>query len=203
MRYLNWQECLAEKEFTQIIDVRSPGEFALDHIPGAVNLPVLNNDERAEVGRLYVQVSRYDARRLGAAMVARNAATHLEGFLSPYPEHSRFLLYCWRGGNRSKAMATILDAVGWDVTVLAGGYKNYRAHVREAMARLCPGLRCHILTGLTGSGKTDTRPRDAERFFTSAFRPGMRAWTTRRRGISAHHSRGSCPIRRSARASSP
>ena len=154
MRYLNWQECLAEKEFTQIIDVRSPGEFALDHVPGAVNLPVLNNDERAEMGRLYVQVSRYDARRLGAAMVARNAATHLEGFLSPYPEHSRFLLYCWRGGNRSKAMAVILDAVGWDVTVLAGGYKNYRAHVREAMTRLCPALRCHILTGLTGSGKS-------------------------------------------------
>ncbi len=154
MRYLNWQDCLAEKGFTLIIDVRSPAEFALDHVPGAVDLPVLSNDERAEVGRLYVQVSRYDARRLGAAMVARNVAGHLEGFLSPYPENARFLIYCWRGGQRSRAMATILHAVGWDVTVLAGGYKNYRSYVREALAKLCPALHVHILSGLTGSGKS-------------------------------------------------
>ena len=154
MHYLNWRECLAAKEFTLIIDVRSPAEFALDHVPGAVNLPVLDNDERAAVGRLDVQVSRYDARRLGAAMVARRVAGHLEGFLSPYPEPSRFLLYCWRGGQRSRAMAVILDAVGWEVAVLAGGYRNYRAHVREALTKLCPALNCRILTGLTGSGKS-------------------------------------------------
>jgi len=154
MRYLNWQECLAEKRFTQIIDVRSPAEYAEYHIPEAVNLPVLSNEERAEVGRLYHQVSRFDARRLGAAMVARNTAAHLETFFTPHPEHSRFLLYCWRGGQRSRAMALILHAVGWDVTVVAGGYKSYRAHVRESLARLSPQLRCHMLTGLTGSGKT-------------------------------------------------
>jgi tRNA 2-selenouridine synthase len=154
MHYLNWSECLGQKPFTRIIDVRSPAEYVENHIPGAVNLPVLSNEERAEVGRLYHQVSRFDARRLGAAMVARNTATHLETFFPPHPEHSRFLLYCWRGGQRSRAMALILHAVGWDVTVIAGGYKGYRACVRDALVRLCPRLRCHMLTGLTGSGKT-------------------------------------------------
>jgi tRNA 2-selenouridine synthase len=162
MRYLSWTECLAEKPFTHIIDVRSPAEFARDRIPGAVNLPVLYDDERAEVGRLYVQVSRFDARRLGGAMVARNVAAHLENFLAPLPEHARLLLYCWRGGQRSKAMATILHAVGWNVTLMAAGYKGYRAHVREAMERLCPQLQCRILTGLTGSGKTLMLRRMAE-----------------------------------------
>src|SRR5688572_15079044 len=154
MRYLNWQDCLKEKPFARIIDVRSPAEYAENHIPGAVNLPVLSNDERAEVGRLYTQVSRFDARRLGAAMVARSMAGHLETFFAPHPEHARFLLYCWRGGQRSRAAATIVDAVGWDVTVIAGGYKNYRTHVRDSLVRLGPQLRCHILTGLTGSGKS-------------------------------------------------
>jgi tRNA 2-selenouridine synthase len=154
MRYLNWQECLAERPFTRIIDVRSPAEYAENHIPGAVNLPALSDAERAEVGRLYHQASRFDARRLGAAMVARNVAAQLESFFAPHPEHSRFLLYCWRGGQRSRATATILHAVGWDVTVVAGGYKNYRAHVRESIARLGPQLQWHMLTGLTGSGKS-------------------------------------------------
>lgn len=162
MRYLSWTECLAEKPFTHIIDVRSPAEFARDRIPGAVNLPVLYDDERAEVGRLYVQVSRFDARRLGGAMVARNVAAHLENFFSPLPEHARLLLYCWRGGQRSKAMATILHAVGWNVTLIAAGYKGYRAHVREALDRLCPQLQCRILTGLTGSGKSRLLRRMAE-----------------------------------------
>lgn len=154
MRYLSWQDCLAEKPFTRIIDVRSPAEYAENHLPEAVNLPVLSNDERAEVGRLYCQVSRFDARRLGAAMVARNAAGHLETFFLPFPEHSRFLVYCWRGGQRSRAMAMILHSVGWDVTVIAGGYKGYRAHVRESLDRMCPLLRCHVVAGLTGSGKS-------------------------------------------------
>jgi len=162
MRYLTWPECLAEKPFTHIIDVRSPAEFARDRIPGAVNLPVLTDDERAEVGRLYVQVSRFDARRLGAAMVARNVAAHLENFFAPLPEHARLLLYCWRGGQRSKAMALILHAVGWNVTLIAAGYKGYRAHVREALDRLCPQLSCRILTGLTGSGKSRLLRRMAE-----------------------------------------
>lgn len=154
MRFLRWQECIADGRFTQIIDVRSPSEYEEDHIPGAVNLPVLSDAERVEVGTLYSKVSRFDARRLGAAMVARNAAAHLETFFAPHEEHARFLLYCWRGGQRSRSMGTILHAVGWDVTLLAGGYKNYRSHVREMLALLAPKMACRILTGLTGSGKS-------------------------------------------------
>ncbi len=154
MRYLPWQDCLKEKPFTAVIDVRSPGEYAESHIPGAVNLPVLSNEERAEVGRLYCQVSRFEARRLGAAMVAANIGRHLQGWLARFPEHSRLLLYCWRGGQRSRAMAMILHAVGWDITVVSGGYKNYRNCVRGALDRLIPGMRFRILTGLTGSGKS-------------------------------------------------
>jgi len=154
MQYLTWQECLAAKPFTQIIDVRSPAEFASDRIPGAINLPVLSNSERAEVGTLYVQGSRFAARRLGAAMISRNAAAHLEDYFAPFPEHARFLLYCWRGGQRSKAMATILHAVGWNISIISGGYKGYRAHVRDALEKLCPQMHCRLLSGLTGSGKT-------------------------------------------------
>jgi tRNA 2-selenouridine synthase len=154
MHYLTWPECLAAKPFTQIIDVRSPGEYSRDRIPGAINLPVLSDAERVEVGTLYVQGTRFAARRLGAAMVTRNVAAHLEQYFEPFPEHSRFLLYCWRGGQRSRAMATILHAVGWNVFVISSGYKGYRAHVREAMEKLGPRIRCHLLSGLTGSGKS-------------------------------------------------
>jgi tRNA 2-selenouridine synthase len=154
MRFLTWQECSAAGPFTGIIDVRSPGEFAEDRIPGAVNLPVLDDAQRAEIGRLYVQVSRFDARRLGAAMVAENIAQHLASWFAPHPEHARFLIYCWRCGHRSRSMATILHAVGWQVTVLAGGYKAYRRHVREVIAEKAPLLHCRIISGLTGSGKS-------------------------------------------------
>ena len=153
MRLLTWPDCSADR-FTQVIDVRSPGEFAEDHIPGAVNLPVLNDVQRVEVGTFYVQVSRFDARRLGAAMVARNIAHHLEHYFKPHPEQARFLIYCWRCGQRSRSMATILNAVGWNVTLLSGGYKAYRRNVRETIAAKAPQLQCRILSGRTGSGKS-------------------------------------------------
>lgn len=154
MRYLTWQESLTVNPFTAIIDVRSPAEFALSHIPGAVNLPVLNDAQRAEVGRLYCQVSRFDARRLGAAMVAANMAHHLETWFAAQPGTARFLIYCWRGGQRSRSMATILHAVGWNVSVVSGGYKNYRSYVRGMLVSLIPRLSFQVLGGLTGSGKT-------------------------------------------------
>lgn len=141
--------------FDMVIDVRSPGEFAEDHVPGAVNLPVLSDAERAQVGTVYVQQSRFTARRLGAAHVARNVAHHLETALADRPGGFRPLVYCWRGGMRSNAMATILSQVGWRTTVLAGGYRTYR---REVVARLYDGelaLNFVLLDGQTGSGKTE------------------------------------------------
>src|SRR6185437_1041023 len=122
--------------FDAVIDVRSPAEFAEDHVPGAISLPVLTNAERAEVGTIYVQESRFRARRIGAAMIARNVARHLETELADRDGAFRPLVYCWRGGQRSNAMATILSQVGWRTTVLAGGYKTWRRHVT---ARLYDG----------------------------------------------------------------
>ena len=140
--------------FDMIIDARSPGEFALDHVPGAVNLPVLSNEERAEVGTIYVQESRFDARRIGAAYLARNVATHLMTALADKPGSFRPLVYCWRGGMRSNAMATILAQVGWRTAVIVGGYQSYRRTVTARLYDSEPELRVVLLDGHTGSGKT-------------------------------------------------
>jgi tRNA 2-selenouridine synthase len=137
-----------------IIDVRSPGEFAEDHIPGAVNLPVLNNEERAIVGTVYVQESRFLARRIGAAMVARNVALHLDTALKDQSPDFRPLVYCWRGGQRSNAMALILAQVGWRTLVLSGGYRTYRRSVQHRLYDAPLSHRFVLLDGGTGSGKT-------------------------------------------------
>ena len=145
--------------FDAVIDVRSPGEFAQDHAPGAINLPVLSDAERAQVGTIYVQEDRFKARRVGAAYVAANVARHLQTALSDRPGGFRPLIYCWRGGMRSNAMAVILSQVGWRTTVLTGGYMTWRRHVT---ARLYDGelpFRLVLLDGLTGSGKTDVLQR--------------------------------------------
>ena len=149
--------------FDAIIDVRSPGEFALDHAPGAINLPVLSDAERAEVGTIYTQNSRFKANRIGAAYVARNIAGHLETALADRPASFAPLIYCWRGGTRSQAMATILARVGWRTTVLAGGYRTYRRHVQQQLYQTpCP-LRFVLLDGDTGSAKTEILARLAAR----------------------------------------
>ena len=145
--------------FDVLIDVRTPSEFAQDHAPGAINLPVLSDAERAEVGTIYVQESRFTARRVGAAYVARNVADHLQTALATQGGGFHPLIYCWRGGMRSNAMATILAQVGWRTTVLAGGYRTWRRHVT---ARLYDGslpFRLVLIDGYTGSGKTEVLHR--------------------------------------------
>jgi tRNA 2-selenouridine synthase len=149
--------------FDAIIDVRSPAEFAEDHVPGAISLPVFSNDERAKVGTIYVQESRFKARRLGAAIIARNVATHLETALADKDGAFRPLVYCWRGGQRSAAMATILAEVGWRTAVLAGGYKTYRRYVQARLYDGEPAWRLVLLDGPTGSGKTEILGRLAAR----------------------------------------
>lgn len=159
IRQLEAMSLQALAGFDTIIDVRSPGEFALDHIPGAINLPVLNDSERAEVGAIYVQESRLRANRIGAAYVARNIAAHLEGPLSAKPADFAPLIYCWRGGQRSAAMATILSRVGWRTTLVSGGYKAYRLAVRQALYDVACPLRFLLLDGDTGCGKTQILAR--------------------------------------------
>ena len=112
--------------FDAIIDTRSPAEYAEDHIPGAVSAPVLGNEERAEIGTLYKQVSPFDAKKRGAALVARNIALHVEKTFIEKQKDWRPLVYCWRGGKRSGAMAHVLREIGWQAATLEGGYRSYR-----------------------------------------------------------------------------
>ena len=141
-------------EFDAIIDARSPGEFALDHLPNAVNWPSLNDDERIAIGTMYKQVNAFEAKKRGAALVARNAAHHIETHLLDAPKQWRPLLYCWRGGNRSGAQATILSAIGFHVTLLEGGYKAFRAALLTNIPEQVARLKWRVIAGPTGVGKT-------------------------------------------------
>src|SRR3989338_4689194 len=140
--------------FDDILDVRSPAEYANDHLPGAISVPVLNDEERARIGTLYTQVSPFEAKKLGAALIARNVARHLEEKFSDRPKSWRPLVYCWRGGMRSGAMAHILAQVGWNTAQLEGGYKNYRRHVITSLEALPTKLDFCVISGGTGSGKS-------------------------------------------------
>ncbi|WP_126977515.1 tRNA 2-selenouridine(34) synthase MnmH [Frigidibacter oleivorans] len=146
---------LARLDVDEIIDVRSPSEYADDHVPGAISLPVLDDAERARVGTIYKQVSPFTARKLGAALVARNAAAHLEGPLADRPGGWRPLVYCWRGGQRSGSFATILAQIGWRVETLQGGYKSWRGLVVEAVHQRPVPAPVVLLDGNTGSAKTE------------------------------------------------
>jgi len=140
--------------FDTIIDARSPAEFEIDHIPGAINCPVLDNEERHIVGTLYKQVGAFEARRVGGAMVAANLARHLHERFADRPQGWRPLVYCWRGGLRSGSMTTWLRMVGWDAQQLAGGYKAWRRHVIAMLEEQCQRLPLVVICGATGSGKT-------------------------------------------------
>jgi tRNA 2-selenouridine synthase len=139
--------------FPERIDVRSPAEFALDHLPGAVNHPVLDDAERARIGTLYTG-SAFEARRLGAAIVARNIAAMLDGALAGKARDWQPLVYCWRGGQRSRALAHVLNEVGWRAIQLDGGYRAYRRYVVGQIETLPSRFRFVVLCGLTGSGKS-------------------------------------------------
>lgn len=140
--------------FDAVIDVRSPAEFADDHIPGAINLPVLNDDERARVGTIYKQESPFAARKVGAALVSRNIARHLDEHFADKPKEYRPLVYCWRGGQRSGSFAIILSQIGFRATVLGGGYKTYRGQVMDGLREVSGRFEFRVLAGRTGSGKT-------------------------------------------------
>jgi tRNA 2-selenouridine synthase len=141
-------------QFDAIIDVRSPAEFALDHVPGAVNHPVLNDEERAQVGTLYKQVSPFAARRMGAAMVAQRIGQLLQAPLFVQERTWRPLVMCWRGGKRSGVLTYMLRQVGWPAVQLDGGYRTYRSLVNAQLAVQPAALRYVVVAGRTGSGKS-------------------------------------------------
>lgn len=141
-------------EFDTVIDARSEDEHALDHLPGARNWPSLNNAERILVGTLYKQVDAFEAKKRGAALAARNIAAHIEREVLDQPKGWKPLVYCWRGGNRSGALATILGAIGFQVTLIEGGYKAWRAALVNDLPAQAQRLHYRVVCGPTGSGKT-------------------------------------------------
>jgi tRNA 2-selenouridine synthase len=140
-------------DFDTIIDARSESEYALDHIPGAINCPVLNDEERILVGTTYKQVGSFEAKRIGAPLVARNISRYIDTLFADKPRDWKPLVYCWRGGNRSGSMAHILAKVGWPVVQLDGGYKAFRGAVNAALEDP-PAMQYRVICGTTGSGKS-------------------------------------------------
>jgi len=149
--------------FDDVIDVRSPAEFAEDHVPGAISLPVLSNEQRAEVGTIYTQVSPFKARKVGAALVARNAADHIAGPLAEHNGAWQPLVYCWRGGQRSGSFTSILQQIGWRADVIEGGYQTYRRLVVKLLHDTPLTHRIILLDGNTGTAKTELLAKVAER----------------------------------------
>ncbi|MHA6346506.1 tRNA 2-selenouridine(34) synthase MnmH [Roseivivax sp. CAU 1761] len=154
---------LLDHGFDTVIDVRSPSEYAEDHVPGAINLPVLDDEERARVGTIYKQQSPFLARKLGAALVFRNAAGHIEGPLAHHDGGWRPLVYCWRGGQRSGSFRWMLSEIGWRAESIAGGYRTFRRLVTEALYDAALPHRLVQLGGPTGTAKTDLLARLAAR----------------------------------------
>jgi tRNA 2-selenouridine synthase len=141
-------------EFSAVIDARSEDEFALDHLPSAQNWPTLRNEERRIVGTTYKQISAFEARKRGAAMAARNISEHIDQHVLDLPKEWQPLVYCWRGGKRSGALALILDQIGFQVTLVEGGYKAFRNAVVADIPALVAPLSLRVVCGNTGTGKT-------------------------------------------------
>jgi tRNA 2-selenouridine synthase len=157
------QEALARwAEFDTVVDARSPAEHAEDHLPGAISAPVLDDAQRERVGLLYSQ-SAFEAKRLGAAIVARNIGDIVDRLFGGRDRHWRPLVYCWRGGNRSGSLATVMARIGWHTTVLEGGYRAFRRHVIEALGTLPARHRFIVLAGRTGTAKSRLLQRLAQR----------------------------------------
>ena len=141
-------------DFSDIIDARSEGEYAEDHLPGALNWPSLHDEERKIVGTRYKQISQFEAKKLGAALVAKNIAEHIQQSVLDKPREWQPLVYCWRGGKRSGSLALILDQIGFKVTLVDGGYKAFRAALVADLPQLAERYRYRVICGPTGSGKT-------------------------------------------------
>jgi cysteine desulfurase len=135
-----------------VIDVRSPGEFGHGHVPGAVNIPLFDDDERAVIGTLYVKSGREAAILKGLDLALPRTAMFIRSLYGVLSNPGNILIYCWRGGLRSAMMAEVFNRAGYEIGLLTGGYKAYRRFIREAFARPASII---VLGGYTGSGKTD------------------------------------------------
>ena len=141
-------------QFDTLIDARSEGEYAEDHLPGAVNWPTLHDEERKSIGTLYKQVNAFEAKKRGAALAARNIAKHIEAHVLDKPRDWAPLAYCWRGGKRSGSLSLVLDQIGFRMSLVEGGYKAFRAAMLLDMEVCAARLKFQVVCGTTGSGKT-------------------------------------------------
>jgi len=141
------------EQYALIIDARSPHEYAEDHVPAAVNLPVVDDAEFAEVGIRY-KTDPHAAYLIGAQHSFRNLSRHTVDLISHYMPSDRFLVYCFRGGKRSALWASNLRLIGFQVDVVPGGWKRYRNWVRESLAVLPQRFEYRVLCGPTNCGKT-------------------------------------------------
>ena len=155
IKKLSAQDALSRlSNFSAIVDARSESEYALDRLPDAVNWPTLNDAQREQIGTEYVQTSAFDAKKRGAALAAKNIAAHIEREVMALPKSWKPLIYCWRGGKRSGSLSLVLSEIGFEVTLIEGGYKAFRAAVVKDIARLAATFNYRIICGPTGSGKT-------------------------------------------------
>ncbi|WP_339284789.1 tRNA 2-selenouridine(34) synthase MnmH [Oceanobacillus sp. FSL K6-3682] len=134
-----------------LVDVRSPQEFAEFHIPGSINIPVFNNEERAEVGTIYKQISPEAAKEKGLEIFSAKLPQFIAEFQSLGKEK---VVYCWRGGMRSKTAATVVDLMGQQISRLNGGIRSYRKWVVNKLEQKQFSPKMYVLNGYTGSGKT-------------------------------------------------
>jgi tRNA 2-selenouridine synthase len=140
--------------FDTIIDARTEDEYGEDHLPGAVNWPSLDNEQRKIVGTMYKQVSPFEAKKHGAALVASNIGKHIQQHVLDKPRQWKPLAYCWRGGKRSGSLALVLDQIGFRTHIIEGGYKAFRGAVLAHMPELASRYEYRVVCGPTGSGKT-------------------------------------------------
>lgn len=147
---LSAEEFLTLREKYPVLDVRSPAEFERGHIPGAVNMPLFSNEERAEVGTTYTRISREQALLTGLDIVGPKMSLMVKKARSIAGD-GQVLLHCWRGGMRSNSVAWLLNTAGIKNSTLEGGYKSYRRFLREQFSQ---SLNLIVLSGMTGSGKT-------------------------------------------------
>jgi tRNA 2-selenouridine synthase len=145
------EEFLQQAEFTPILDIRAPSEFAQGHIPGAINMPLFSDEERAKVGTAYKKVSKEEAILIGLDIVGPKLSAMVKQ-AKKVAVNNKVLVYCWRGGMRSESVAWLLSTAGLKVKRLSKGYKAYRAHIRSSFAQ---DMNLVVMGGMTGSGKTD------------------------------------------------
>jgi tRNA 2-selenouridine synthase len=136
------------------IDVRTPKEFAEGHLPGALNIPIFSNDERATVGTLYKQVSVDAAKQLGVEIASPKLPAIIKAITNYTKQKYQIVIYCWRGGMRSKSIVNILDMLNISALQLAGGYKSYRRYVLDHLESFDVKPQVLVLYGATGVGKT-------------------------------------------------